>query len=61
MLPMAVETVLLAAFAIEPNLRPRPTDHGFNQWWLVTVASIAMGLQNATITPSPPASSERRT
>ena len=49
-LPMAVETALLAAFAIGLELHVAATDHGFNQWWLVTVASIAMGLQNATIT-----------
>jgi len=50
-LPIAVETMLLATLAIGLELH----DHGERQsgaplYWLTGVASLAMGLQNATIT-----------
>ena len=50
-LPVAVETALLALFALGLELH----DHGSRQsgvplYWLTGVASFAMGLQNATIT-----------
>lgn len=50
-LPIAVEAVLLAGFAVGLEVY----DHGARQsgaplYWLVGVASFAMGLQNATIT-----------
>jgi uncharacterized membrane protein YoaK (UPF0700 family) len=50
-LPIAVEAALLAAFAIGLEF----VDHGARQegitlFWLTGVASMAMGLQNATIT-----------
>lgn len=50
-LPIAVETMLLAALAIGFEFH----DHGERQsgaplYWLAGVASLAMGLQNATIT-----------
>lgn len=50
-LPMVAEAVLLGAFAIGIELHD-PTERfsGAPLWWLTGVASMAMGLQNATIT-----------
>jgi uncharacterized membrane protein YoaK (UPF0700 family) len=50
-LPIAVEAVLLAGFALGLEVH----DHGARQsgaplYWLTGIASFAMGLQNATIT-----------
>ncbi|MCC7387504.1 MAG: DUF1275 family protein [Phycisphaerales bacterium] len=50
-LPIAVEAVLLAAFAVGVEVH----DHGTRQsgvplYWLTGIASCAMGLQNGTIT-----------
>jgi len=50
-LPIAIEAVLLALFAVGLQLH----DHGERQagfalYWLTGVASLAMGVQNATIT-----------
>lgn len=50
-LPMIVETLLLVAFAVGIELHdPRSRVEGTAMWWLTGVASMAMGLQNATIT-----------
>lgn len=50
-LPMAVEALMLCLFAIgiERNLRLEPNG-SLRFFWIVGVASFAMGLQNATIT-----------
>jgi len=50
-LPMSVETVLLAVFAllIEFGGYPIPATSA-PMWWMSGVASTAMGIQNATIT-----------
>lgn len=50
-LPVAVEALLLGVFALGVEWH----DHGFIEsgwplWWMTGVASLAMGLQNATIT-----------
>ncbi len=50
-LPMAVETMLLAAFAIGVEVYdPSTVNTGPETWWMLGAASMAMGLQNATIT-----------
>jgi uncharacterized membrane protein YoaK (UPF0700 family) len=50
-LPMAVETLLLAAFAIGVRMHdPAARETGFALYLLTGIASTAMGLQNATIT-----------
>lgn len=50
-LPMAVETSLLAVFAVGVELHARGKfETGAGLWWMTAVAAAAMGLQNATIT-----------
>lgn len=50
-LPMAVETLMLTAFAIGLEFHDtRDVFRGAMLWWMVGLASLAMGLQNATIT-----------
>lgn len=50
-LPMAIETLLLAVFAVGVELHDdRVIENGAGLWWMTGVASAAMGLQNATIT-----------
>lgn len=50
-LPMAIESALLAAFAVLVGLHdPARIEAGINLFVLTGLASIAMGLQNATIT-----------
>jgi uncharacterized membrane protein YoaK (UPF0700 family)/anti-anti-sigma regulatory factor len=50
-LPMAVQAVLLAAFAIGLEWNSfRPIESGLRLYVLTGLASMAMGLQNATIT-----------
>lgn len=50
-LPMAVEAVLLAVFAIALEFANAKPAHLAPQiWWLTGIASLAMGVQNATIT-----------
>jgi uncharacterized membrane protein YoaK (UPF0700 family) len=49
--PAALELVLLAVFAQLVRLHdPAHVESGAMLWWMTIVASIAMGLQNATIT-----------
>jgi uncharacterized membrane protein YoaK (UPF0700 family) len=48
--PMLVEAILLTAFAVGVELHdPASRLSGWTLWWLVGAASMAMGLQNATI------------
>lgn len=51
-LPLAFEAVLLGVFAIGLGLLISGTldDSRAHVWWLLAAASLAMGLQNATIT-----------
>ncbi len=51
-LPLAVEALLLAVFAIglEFLISGRVESTHASAWWLVGAASMAMGMQNATIT-----------
>jgi uncharacterized membrane protein YoaK (UPF0700 family) len=50
-LPIAVEAALLAVFAVGLELHGRAaTPHGAALYWLTGIPSMAMGLQNATIT-----------
>mgnify|MGYP001600015684 CR=1 FL=1 len=50
-LPMAIEAVLLALFAIGVEIHdPASRETGAGLYWLTGLASLAMGLQNATIT-----------
>jgi len=50
-LPMIVETALLIGFGIGLELHdPAARAAGAALWWLTGLASMAMGLQNATIT-----------
>lgn len=50
-LPMAIEALLLALFAIGVELHdPAFLETGLGLYWVTGVASLAMGLQNATIT-----------
>ncbi len=49
--PAALELALLAVFAELVRLHdPAQVESGAMLWWMTMVASIAMGLQNATIT-----------
>ena len=49
--PAALELALLAVFAQLVRLHdPAQVESGAMLWWMTIVASIAMGLQNATIT-----------
>ncbi|MGE3107218.1 MAG: DUF1275 family protein [Phycisphaerales bacterium] len=50
-LPVAAEAALLAMFAIGVEMHDATTlNTGPEVWWMMGVASAAMGLQNATIT-----------
>lgn len=50
-LPMAIEAVLLAAFAVAIELHPGASvAPGETLFWYSGIASAAMGLQNATVT-----------
>lgn len=50
-LPAAIELLLLAAFATGVKWHdPSATEHGTTMWWMTLVATLAMGVQNATIT-----------
>lgn len=50
-LPMAVQSALLSAFALGVEFHePEHRASGVALWWLTGVASLAMGVQNATIT-----------
>lgn len=50
-LPMAIEAVLLALFALGIEIHnPAYRETGIDLYWLTGLASLAMGLQNATIT-----------
>jgi uncharacterized membrane protein YoaK (UPF0700 family)/anti-anti-sigma regulatory factor len=50
-LPATIELVLLAVFAIGVRLHDTSaTEVGGTLWWMTTVAAMAMGVQNATIT-----------
>ena len=50
-LPAAIELALLAVFAIGVRLHDTAaTEVGGTLWWMTTVAALAMGVQNATIT-----------
>lgn len=50
-LPAAIELVLLAGFAVGVRLHDTTaTEAGGTLWWMTTVAALAMGVQNATIT-----------
>lgn len=50
-LPMAIEAILLSAFCLGVELHGHPlAERDFTLYWMSGVASIAMGLQNATIT-----------
>lgn len=49
--PAALEIVLLAAFAFGVELHdPAAIESGGTLWWMSVAASLAMGVQNATIT-----------
>jgi uncharacterized membrane protein YoaK (UPF0700 family)/anti-anti-sigma regulatory factor len=51
MLPMALQAILLAAFALLVEFtEPTSLAQGTSRWILTGIASMAMGLQNATIT-----------
>lgn len=50
-LPAAIELVLLAVFAIGVKLHdPSAPESGSRLWWMTVVATLSMGVQNATIT-----------
>lgn len=50
-LPAAIELLLLGAFAVGVDLHdPSRTESGAGLWWMSTVAVVAMGVQNATVT-----------
>lgn len=50
-LPATMEIALLSAFAIGVRLHDvGTTEAGGSLWWMTTVAAVAMGVQNATIT-----------
>lgn len=50
-LPAALELLLLAAFTLGVRLHdPSQIEHGARLWWMTVVATVAMGVQNATIT-----------
>ncbi len=50
-LPAVVEIMLLIAFAAGVELHdPTSRESGIGLWWMAMTASLAMGLQNATIT-----------
>ena len=50
-LPAAIELALLAAFAIGVRLHDATAvEVGGTLWWMTTMAAMAMGVQNATIT-----------
>ena len=50
-LPAALELLLLAVFALGVRLHdPAQLEHGARLWWMTVVATVAMGVQNATIT-----------
>lgn len=50
-LPAAIELVLLVAFGVGVELHdPAAPETGVRLWWMGVVATLAMGVQNATIT-----------
>jgi uncharacterized membrane protein YoaK (UPF0700 family)/anti-anti-sigma regulatory factor len=50
-LPAVIEIVLLITFAAGVELHdPTSRESGIGLWWMAMTASLAMGLQNATIT-----------
>lgn len=50
-LPMALQALLLTAFALGVELHEHDApETGWGLWWMTGVASAAMGLQNAAIT-----------
>jgi len=50
-LPAAIELVLLTAFAIGVRRHdPSAPEAGATLWWMTIVATLSMGVQNATIT-----------
>lgn len=50
-MPAALELALLSAFAIGVRLHdPNSPEHGTTLWWMTIVATLSMGVQNATIT-----------
>ena len=50
-LPAGIEFVLLAVFAVGVRLHDTSSvEVGGTLWWMATVAALAMGVQNATIT-----------
>lgn len=50
-MPAALELALLSAFAIGVRLHdPSSPEHGTTLWWMTIVATLSMGVQNATIT-----------
>jgi len=50
-LPAAIELVLLAGFAVGVRLHdPSEPEHGAALWWMTILATLSMGVQNATIT-----------
>jgi uncharacterized membrane protein YoaK (UPF0700 family) len=49
-LPAALELALLVVFAVGVGLHdPSAVEHGAALWWMTVVATMAMGVQNATI------------
>lgn len=50
-LPAGLELALLVAFGAGVELHdPTTIETGSGRWWMVAVAALAMGLQNATVT-----------
>lgn len=50
-LPAAVEIALLAVFAVGVEMHdPSSPEQGARLWWMTLVATLSMGVQNATIT-----------
>ncbi|MFM2165548.1 MAG: hypothetical protein RL325_1985 [Planctomycetota bacterium] len=50
-LPAAIEIALLALFAAGVRMHdPAEPEHGVTLWWMTIVATLSMGVQNATIT-----------